>query len=321
MSKIIISILLANFSVFNSCKKDTAIVEYSTVTTDTVQVIMDNLFSKGINLLGTSSSNPSPVAKLYPFGQMGNEEPVWKMPQWASRFNLLGVAPQIVNDSVIYKNQGKKVVFHKQGNEAMVNLEVYGSQEYLAPRQEGQDWPHLLLEQRTVPVRMNKLTSLRYQVTARATFVENKMGASYNPGLHTCQATLYLLVQNLNNQSAGYGDFFWFGLPMYDFRYRYIDEYGAEDAGKEDATRKYILTVAANTLFSGSFHDGQWITINKDIYPQLVSAFNKAKQKGYLKTSALADMGIESTNVGWEVPGTFDCGIQMKGLKLTGVVQ
>lgn len=317
MKRYILTMLMST-AVICSCKSDTLEVKTIIKQTEIIDIISDKQFSKGISLLGLSSSNSAPIDQLYPFAKT-NGEPVWKAAQWGSRFNLLGVTPEVKNDSVIYKNEGKKLSFLKVGDEVLVNMEVYGSKEYRAPRKEGEEWPHLLLEQGTNQVKLVNLKTLNYSISAKLMFAENKMGADYNAGMHTAQINLYLLVQNLNKQSAGYGDFFWFGLPLYDYRYRDMAEYAAQDLGKEDATKKFIFAVAAKTLFEGSLHDKNWVSISKDIYPQVIAAFNRAKATGYLATTNLADLGISSTNVGWEVPGTFDCGIQFKGLKLTAV--
>jgi hypothetical protein len=317
MIKSIVISLFISLSVVCNCKA--ASFTADTVHTDTVNIITDNLFANGLDLVGPKSSSPMPIGQLYPFGST-NSKPQWRMLQWATRFNLLGTKPEINNDSVIYKNEGKEVAFLRQGNQVLVKLEVYGSKEYTAPRQAGEAWPHLLLEQKIKPVLLTSFNKIMYSISAKLNYAFNRMGADFNPKLHTCQVTLYLLVQNLNKQSAGYGDFFWFGLPLYDYRYPVLDEYGARDGGKADATQKFILNVASNTLFTGSLQDKQWVSINKDIYPQILAAFNKARQNGYLKTSAITDMSIESINVGWEVPGTFDCSLQFKGLKLTGTI-
>lgn len=320
MLKNFILVLLINLLMTSYCKSESVKIDTNDKDTDTIKIITDNLFTGGINLVGLSSSDPKPIEVLYPFGK-ANFQTVWKMPQWASRFNLLGVKPEKKNDSIIYKNEGKKISFLLKNGAALVNIEVYASKEYLTARKEGELWPHLLLEQKTNPIKLVNLKKLTYNIDAKLNFAINKMGEAYNPSLHTCQITLYLLVQNNNKRSVGYGDYFWFGLPLYDYRYRDLKEYGAQDLGKEDATKKYILNVASKTLFSGSLHDQQWIFINKDIYPQLLAAFNQAKEKSYLKTSSISDMSIESTNLGWEVPGTFDCSIQFKGLKLTGITK
>lgn len=280
-----------------------------------VAIIADTRFLNGINLQGESSSHPEIIDTLYPYGK-SKQSAIWKMPQWGSRFDLKGVKPTINKDTVIYENEGKKVSFLKTKNTTLIGLELFAEKEYLKPRKANESWPHLLLEQRTNQAPIAQMRKLNYTISARLMHASNLTGSSYDPGLHTAQITLYLLVQNVNKNSPGLGDYFWFGLPLYDFRNEILEEYAAQDLGKEDATKKFILTVASKELFSGSLHQKQWIHINKDIHPLLIKAFNTAKANGYLTNTELADIAIESTNVGWEVPGTFNAGIQFQSLSL-----
>jgi len=281
-----------------------------------IEIITDTRFMNGIGLAGESSAHPEVIDTLYPFGK-SRQQPIWKMPQWATRYNLKGVKPKVNKDTVIYENEGKKVSFLKIKNTTLVGLEVFGDNEYAKPRVANQEWPHLLLEQRTNQTPIAQMSKLNYTISARLTHSANLTGTSYDPGLHAAQVTLYLLVQNVNKTSSGLGDYFWFGLPLYDSRNEVLEEYAAQDLGKEDATKKFILNVASNELFSGSLHQKQWVHIKKDIYPLLIKAFNTAKANGYLKTTSVDDITIESTNVGWEIPGTFNAGIQFQNLKLT----
>lgn len=285
-----------------------------------VAIIGDTRFRWGIGLIGASSAHPEITDTLRPFGS-SKEPPIWKMPQWATRYDLKGIPPVKKNDTIIYQNRGKKVWFLDRHRQTTLGLEVYGSKEYLKPRIQNEAWPHLLLEQRTDQTRLSQMNALDYRIEARLNYSINKTGSAYDPGLHAAQVTLYLLVQNVNKGSEGLGDYFWFGLPLYDNRHVTLEEYAAQDLGKEDATKKFILNVASKTLFEGSLHNKKWINIHKDIYPLLVSAFKKAQQNGYLKTSTFEDMAIESTNVGWEIPGTFDCGIQFRNLALTATIK
>jgi len=284
--------------------------------TNSVEIITDTQFKKGIGLIGPSSAHPDLIDTLRPFGS-SKQQPAWKMPQWATRYNLKGLRPVKHKDTIIYQNEGKKVSFLKTGNTVLVALEVFGAKEYLKPRISGEAWPHLLLEQRTNQTKISQMQALDFQISAKLMYSHNRTGAAYDPGLHAAQVTFYLLVQNVNKSSAGLGDYFWFGLPLYDSRHPILDEYAAQDLGKEDATKKFILNVASKELFNGSLHDGKWVNIRKDIYPLIKKAFQKAKDNGYLKTTNFEDIAIESTNLGWEIPGTFDCGIQFRSLSLT----
>ena len=140
-------------------------------------------------------------------------------------------------------------------------------------------------------------------------FCVNKMGNDFDPGLHTAQITQFFTIQNRNENSPHFGDFFWFGLPLYDYRYPDIEQYAAEDLGKDDATKKFIFSVASRELYQGAMHDYQWISIEKNILPLIKNAFSTAQGRGYLQGTNFEELCLTSMNIGWEVPGTFDCGI------------
>jgi hypothetical protein len=124
--------------------------------------------------------------------------------------------------------------------------------------------------------------------------------------LHTAPITLFLTIQNRNKESSSYGDFF--GLLLYDYRYQNISEYAAQDLGK-DASQKFIFTVADEELFKTTMHDLQWINIDKDIYPLIQKAFERCTEKEYMVNTGFNHLCISAMNIGWEIPGTCDCGI------------
>jgi len=289
-----------------------------------VELIGDRDFSNGILLQGngTYTTNPSIIDTLYPIGR-SHSRPVWRLAQYWSRFDLRGLQPQTLNGGIAYANQGKRIAFLQVNGRTQINMEVFGSAEYLAPRKAAEGWPHLLLEQKfPKQVSIDKIDSLIFRIDARLMYCDNKMdSASYDPNLHTAQFSMYLIVQNLNPSSTDFRDYLWFGVHLYDYRYREIPEYGAEDTGKKDATRKFIYCPASKELYVGSFPDGEWIKVSKDLLPTIKRALQKAQSKGYLKGSSINDMSILGMNIGWEVTGTFDCGFQYKDLELTAIIR
>ena len=274
------------------------------------QIVQDQTFKNGLSVRGHTTSHPEAIGYLFPFAKNKNI-PVWSLAQWGSSKTLSNTSSTTQNDTVIYQNEAKRLYFYPENNgNIRIGLEVNASKEYLKPRQLGEDWIHLLLEQNfTNPVFLNDIESLNYYIRAKLLFCDNKMNEDYNPDLHTAQITLFVTIQSKNNKSINEGDFFWFGLPLYDYRYKNIPEYAAEDLGKEDASRKFIYTVAGSQLFQNSMHSMEWITIDKNIYPLIKNAFKTAQNNGYMKNCTWEDLCISSMNIGWEVPGTFDCGL------------
>lgn len=285
------------------------------------QIVQDQLFKNGLSVRGHTTSQPEATGYLFPFGNNENT-PVWSVAQWGSRNTLSNLSFTTQDDTIIYQNEAKRLYFHSENNGRIrLGLEVNASKEYLKPRQFGEDWVHLLLEQSFVdPIYLNDIEILSYNINAKLLFCDDKMNEDYNPDLHTAQITLFITIQNKNKNSPNEDDFFWFGLPLYDYRYKHIPEYAAEDLGKDDASRKFIYTVASSQLFQNSMHSMEWISIDEDIYPLIKNAFITAQSKGYMKNCAWDDLCITTMNVGWEVPGTFDCGILFDTPSLTAVL-
>lgn len=292
---------------FTACNRDKKIEDKGDKS---IEIIQDRFFKNGISVKGHTSAQPEAIGYIFPFGE--NEKTThWSIAQWGSHNTFSSPSFTIQDDTIIYQNEAKRVYFYPQKDKTIrLGLEVYGSKEYEKPRKLEEDWVHLLLEQNfTDPTFLKDVKDLNYKIKSKLLFCDNKMGEDFNPDIHTAQITLFITIQNQNKTSSNHGDFFWFGLPLYDYRYKNILEYGAEDLGKEDASKKFILTVASAELFKKSMHLMNWITIDKNIYPLIENAFKTAQKKGYMINSEWNDLCISSMNIGWEVPGTFDCGI------------
>lgn len=255
------------------------------------EVIQDRGFNNGIKVLGHTSYSPAPIDTLYPFE--ASTGPIhWLLPQWGTGFIMQDITPQAVGDSVIYRNQAKKISFVANKEQTIeITLEVIASAEYERPRLMNEEWPHLLLEQYfTAPLQLSEAEQLIYQTRCKLLYCTNKMREVYNQNLHTAQFSQIFTIQDNNKASKSYGDFFWFGLPLYDYRHKNIKLYAALDMGKDDASNKFIYSVASGDIFDGTLHDKQWVNIEKDILPFIKEAFEMAQERGYLTGSKFEDL-------------------------------
>lgn len=301
--------------VFTHCKSADTLNE---TNVDTVSILGDPDFANGLSLKGTNSEN-SPTGKfLYPFGK-AQVNTSWELAEWGSKYQLSQDIMTTEGSAKVYRDPGKMISFEKQGEDHHIKMGITTSNEYDAPRRAGEPWPHLLLEQAfSSKPKLLDIKSLMLNFEGRLADIEMKMPESaFDPGLHAAQFQLFITVQDLNPQSARYGDYFWFGIPFYDSRYRQAEVYAAKDIGKDDATGKFIYSLASRDFMEGSFHDKQWITINKDLYPAIIKALSIARERGYLAQSSDADLQISGMNIGWEVPGTFDAVFEFKVFDLS----
>ena len=72
----------------------------------------------------------------------------------------------------------------------------------------------------------------------RLLYNNTHQGAGYDPGMHTGHFLFFFTVQNLNWDSKGYGDYYWFGIALYDSRTHHLafrdagHGFGAEKRGR-----------------------------------------------------------------------------------------
>ncbi|HTN08312.1 hypothetical protein [Agriterribacter sp.] len=301
-----------------SNKLNTAVVnENEPETLTAVSLFTDNHFEKGFFLKGDVSGIPSAGESLYPFGGEG-QKPVWELAEWTSKY-LLHQSNMVEKDGTKwYENKGKLVSFKREGKDTHIRLDVKAAAEYDHPRKNNEPWPHLLIEQE-FPVKplLKDMENLFLHFEGRLIDCVSKMPAdTFDPGLHSAQFQVFIIVQNRNQQSPEYGDYLWFGVPFYDYRHKQQQVYAARDVGKGDATGKFIYSLGNADYMKGSFHDKKWIKIEKDLKPFMLKAVTIAKERGYLVGSSVEELGVTGMNIGWEVPGIFDAGFEFKGFDL-----
>lgn len=294
--------------------------EEETSKSTSVPIIKDAGFKDGLRLLGTRADRLKEDEFIYPFGET-EAQPIWKLAEWGSITELSPEDKLIEGDTVFYKNRTKEIGFLKLNEDVAISMELLGSKEYDSPRKNGENWPHILLEQEFKDFYfLTNLDSLEFNINAQLVHDINYMNDDeFDPTLHTAQMTFYLTIQNRNEQADEYGDYFWFGIPIYDFRHVDIDRYMAKDIGQTIATNKFIFSLSSKEMFNGSLHNQNLIKINSDLLPKIKEGFESAKRRGYLRESNWEDMTISSFNIGWEHPGTFNSKIILSQLSLNAV--
>ena len=278
----------------------------------------------------------------------------WRLCQWASRFTLAGAARQMSHDAfgpiARFSDPAKSMAFRldddrlngRSGRSADdernggfdLRMELNGQIEYehRMPRV-GQAWPHLLLERNLLakPV-LSELNEVRLRIDFRIPIHQRAPELTgWDDGLHTAQFLAYLTIQNLGQnkkdgetgtipRGKGYGDYLWFGVPMFDIRYRHAPRYVAMDfsTAEKAGTGKMIFLPGAAEYFDADPHMGEWVTINRDILPLLREALQAAWDGGYLADSHTPeDYHLSMMNLGWEITGPIHGAAEVRNLSLT----
>lgn len=291
----------------------TVAVEAAEALAEGRELLRDPSFSHGFSIYDPPQGKQVVVGRLQRADD--REEPAWGLAQWSSRRSIAGVAPVVLPSGALRcANEAKTIILG--GPEADLTLGVNAFWEYEGKaREKGQAWPHLLASQtfQDSPS-IADLVALRYRVGVRLARSQAHDVPGLSPQLHAAQFLSFITLQNRNRESKGYGDFVWFGIPLYDSRWRIPHSFIAPDV----AHHKLIYTPPGDTYTEESVHDGEWVRIDRDILPLMHEAFKTAWERGCLLDSRdFADYRLGSISIGWEVPGPLDVEMQVKGLGLT----
>lgn len=271
------------------------------------QIIVDSEFNNGFALCHTDGLVTKNPIKGLDFGGLAVGKPVWKVAQWCSNFNLANGTEAILPDASYEYRDNSKFVRTYRGK-GKIEFGLNALKEYSHPRLEGEGWPHILLEQEfTMDYFCCDLKGLEQIVDFKITKFENYMNEGERTELHTVQFQWFLSIENRNKKSEGYHDFYWFGLSYYDYpRFSYPPGFQAQDGGKEENTGKFIYIVPSKSILKKPVTVGEDYLIKAETLKEIKTAFEIAKERGFLKDSNWEDMCISNMNIGFEVTGTFE---------------
>lgn len=286
------------------------------------EVFRDLEFEGGFNLSAlTSESKPLELGVMLQSKAGAKNE--WRLAQWGTQFNLKSEPVKVLPDGTrIVRNAGKSVKIYSGGltGEGII-LGVNGGAEYGGiARKEGQFWPHLLLEQH-IPkgFRLSDLASLNFTLDFRVEQCKKAIEGPLDPALHTAHVTAFWTLNNHNAASPDHGDMIWFGIPLFDARQDIPPGHQAEDTAVDKG--KFICTIEGSRFFQEPTGDGRWHTLACDLIPLMKEALAASQAKGFLVNTKFEDLNATSFNVGWEVPGPYDCEIALKHLTLDRVAK
>lgn len=290
-----------------------------------VNLLDDTRFQRGFTVWDPAPGKHIARGTLPP--SKAEDEPVWGLAQWHSRFSLAGAeAERLPSGALRFFDGAKAVTFGPPDSpEADLILALDARTEYQnRVREPDEAWPHLLAERELLHhPSLAELQAVRFRLSYRLLKSETAKPPGFDPRLHAAQFLFYITVQNRNRQSSGFGDYLWFGLQPYDSRYRLPSAHAAADFStpQKKGTGKFIFHPDMKRLTQESTHDGAWVCIDADLMPFIREAVEMAWKRGYLSDSHdLTDYCLGGMNMGWEVTGPFDVAVQIKDLKLEAMV-
>lgn len=284
----------------------------------------DPYMKNGISVLSVDGSKK----RAFQFAtSVGN--PSWNVAQWHSRYDLHDYENlKHVKQGTAFElsSYGAKGADGKYLPAKIINVDTAGPALYLElnaelefdrPKEDGEGWPHILVSQDFSKnlVHVCEQEELTTHMEYTITHFDDRMNGQANPGKHCAQLVWYVTLQNRNPESEGYGQYIWFGFNLWDNRHNggVCPQYAAQDLGKEDATLAFIYQPASTVFFTEKRMPfvGEKVTMKFDFLSTAKSAFELAKERGYLPQTTWEDVYIGSMNFGWEVTGIYNVGVQI----------
>ncbi|MDG0888962.1 hypothetical protein [Paracholeplasma manati] len=295
----------------------------------TIELLSDPQFKTGFHVLGINPTiNHRKTYKHLDYNGEAYQTnwPIWQMAQWWTPYNLIDATFKKITDCYVYDTPSRRIeVNPKKG---FLRLNLSGSKEYpQGVRTSGnQPWSHLLIEQDfDESVSLDTLQALNLKLNFNIEAVEDHNEGQFNPNLHAAQLLWYFVIHDKGIEgSAGYGnfkEFFWFGIPIYDNRYPFIEESMHVDQGGIGTTGRLIYSMSSRNYLKEPIQMGKDYTIEIDILPFVLKAKQYALDHGYLKKHDQSNYQIGYMNFGWELPGRFDVKSHIQGISALAVIK
>lgn len=304
------------------------------------EVLPDLNFSRGfkVSLFHSNSSGGRLSGVLDHGGDAAEGGACWQLSQWGCTHDLAGAEFKRVESSLLYED-GAKSVCLDVGKTSEITLSIKGSEEYTRDADGNirertdptENWPHLLLEQTGVdhnisPDARHLWMTLEYEIVSCESKVDRSIYPE-NPSVNAAQFQWFLNLTDSDPQSESYNERMWFGFSMFDTRCIGSTPGGMSsyDGGKEDSSGLFIYMFSLESAaqekgnlvpLPSSVIGGGKRTVRVDVLPLLSSALKAAKKSGALKGASVEHLTIDSTNIGWELPGNYDVSVAISNLNL-----
>lgn len=273
--------------------------------------------------------------KECPIRWEGSQKPLWSIAQHHSKScfaepSALKTRP----GGCTLQDEFELLDAHPQSGAGDLVLGINAFKEYGGVyRKKGGIWPHLYVSQRISdpkghlgaksPVIAN-LDRVELNIDFRLLYNHSHSNADFNVHVHAAQFIFMFTIQNLNRQSKGYGDYYWFNVCLFDSRKKLTALFAMQDksSAEKKGTEKLIYDIGIAPFTSAVVADGQWVNVRGDLLPHIRQGLQEAWKRGFLPVSQNeADYRIASLVMGWEIPGLNDAAFAVKNLRATATLK
>ena len=255
----------------------------------------------------------------------------WTMCQWWTPYNFVNATYSKNGETHIYENESRRLEVNP--GEGSLHMELNADMEYEekfgGPRDPAASWSHFLIQQ-NFPSELVKSPS-----TFEALYVEmdvtieesTYLGEGQPLGAECAQLLFYFCLFNRvpadsNPEEVGVnGTGMWFGVPIYDSRYDYVDRYIGGDTGFVGSTNRMIYSIPSQSYMGrGPVEMNHTYKIRIDVLDLLKEAFIYGVKNDYLPNCLWNNLYLTYMNFGWELPGQYKVSSTLSNLDIHATI-
>lgn len=318
--------------------------ETQKINNKNTELLMDSRFENGflaIHGAGKKIDENDFIPTPYYDGNVslkyGNNKksPTWTLRQNNDVYNLNdvyhdGVLPEKINDYYVFTDNSKTLAVNP--DKGKLYMELNASQEYPRDRIEEGEWCHMLiassLTENTVVADTNAI-NLTLDIQLKKNEDRHLLNYHENP---VGQFLMYIQITSASPNETS-GKTFWFGIPLFDTQTPYardMAEGASEDFASGANTGGLIYKISGTDIYGDgnvTLNDYKLHSINIDLKPYFERAINLAHRTqmssgGYFWTDTeFEDLVITDLNLGYELPGRRDMGIEISNFSLMAIYE
>ena len=255
----------------------------------------------------------------------------WTMCQWWNPYNFVNATYSKNGDTHIYENESRRR--DDNPGEGSLHMELNADMEYEekfgGPRDPAASWSHFLIQQ-NFPSELVKSPSTfeDLYVEMDVTIEESTyLGEGQPLGAECAQLLFYFCLFNRvpadsNPEEVGVnGTGMWFGVPIYDSRYDYVDRYIGGDTGFVGSTNRMIYSIPSQSYMGrGPVEMNHTYKIRIDVLDLLKEAFIYGVKNDYLPNCLWNNLYLTYMNFGWELPGQYKVSSTLSNLDIHATI-
>ena len=255
----------------------------------------------------------------------------WTMCQWWTPYNFVNATYSKNGETHIYENEARRLEVNP--GEGSLHMELNADMEYEekfgGPRDPAASWSHFLIQQ-NFPSELVKSPSTfeDLYVEMDVTIEESTyLGEGQPLGAECAQLLFYFCLFNRvpadsNPEEVGVnGTGMWFGVPIYDSRYDYVDRYIGGDTGFVGSTNRMIYSIPSQSYMGrGPVEMNRTYKIRIDVLDLLKEAFIYGVKNDYLPNCLWNNLYLTYMNFGWELPGQYKVSSTLSNLDIHATI-